>query len=73
MTEKNDAQVCKLDKINTTYFEQTTMLFRQSPYNASEILVLTEGSRIYKVCIQMGDNLRETQAELFCTFDLELQ
>lgn len=49
LTENNTH--LRLIHTGQAYFEQSTILFRQSPFNASEFVVLTEDSNFFRLRI----------------------
>ena len=46
---------CQLSFIDRKYFEQVTMLVRQSPFNACDLVLLTEGSLFHRIKV-LKDN-----------------
>ena len=42
-----ESLTCSLELVNHKYFRHVTMLLRQSPYLATELIMLTEFSKLY--------------------------
>ena len=56
-TEKSSIRLTLLARC---HFKDSTMLFRQSPFNADEIYMLTTGSHIFKIVVpNQGEEVKQ--------------
>jgi hypothetical protein len=60
--------------IGQTFFTRATILFRQSPFNAREVVILTEGSLFFKITLptEFTKNI-SVEARLEITLNIERQ
>ena len=63
-----------LHLLDQTFFKRATILFRQSPFNAREVLILTEGSLFFRIILptELKEELR-FEARLEISLDVERQ